>query len=228
MRLHLVAALVLAGTPALAQVKETRRLQACREVLDELMGMPEGIPRDLLEKAECVAVVPSVKKLALGFGGRYGKGAVACRTDGGHGPWGPPLMITVGGGSFGLQIGGQAADYVFLIMNPRGIDYLLKSRFTLGVDVAAAAGPKGRTAEAATDAQMRAEILAWSRTRGIFVGISLEGAVVSQDKDANLDLYGARVTPKDLLLKPGPLVPPEATDFVDALNQLSPRNSSGW
>jgi lipid-binding SYLF domain-containing protein len=212
----------------LAEDKETRRLDACRDVIEEVAGMPEGIPRDLLDKAECVGVIPSAKKFALGLGGRYGKGAVACRTDGGHGPWGPPLMIGIGGGSFGLQIGGQAADYVFLIMNPRGIDHLLKSRFTLGADAAVAAGPKGRTAEAATDALMHAEILAYSRARGLFAGISLEGAVISQDKDANRGVYGEQVTPRDLLLKPGQPIPAAGKAFVAALNRLSPRNTSGW
>ncbi len=223
----IVAALLLVSAPPFAQAKEARRLDACREVVEELMRVPESIPRDLVDKAECVAVIPSVKKFALGIGGRYGKGAVVCRTDGGQGPWGPPLMIGVGGGSFGLQIGGEAADLVLLVMNPKGIDHLLKSRFTLGADASVAAGPKGRTAEVATDALMHAEILTYSRTRGLFVGISLEGAVVSQDKDANVNLYGARVTPRDLLLKPGQKVPPAGRGLVDALNRLSPRNASG-
>src|SRR5512134_2559856 len=172
--LALLSAWALAG-PAQAQVKEARRLEACREVLEELLSGKESIPRELLDKAECVAVVPSAKKFALGVGGRYGKGAVVCRGAKG---WGAPLMITIGGGSFGLQIGGQAADYVFLVMNPKGIDYLMRSKFTLGADAAVAAGPVGRTGSASTDASMRAEILSYSRTRGLFAGISLEGAVV--------------------------------------------------
>lgn len=203
--------------------KGPRRIEACREVLEELAGIPEeGIPRDLLDKAECVGVFPSTKKFALGVGARYGKGAVVCRTDGGKGPWGPPLMISIGGGSFGLQIGGQAADYVFLVMNPKGIDNLLKSRFTLGADAAVAAGPKGRSAEAATDATMRAEILTYSRTRGIFAGISLEGAVVSQDEDANRRLYGEKVSPRNLLLEPGQPIPAPAKGLVATLSKLAP------
>jgi lipid-binding SYLF domain-containing protein len=223
------AALILFCLPgaAGAQVKETERLEACREVLREVMDVPEGIPRDLLDKAECVAIIPSVKKAAFGVGGRYGKGAVVCRTDGGHGAWGPPLMISIGGGSFGLQIGGQAADYVFLIMNPKGIDHLLKSKFTLGADVSVAAGPKGRTLEAATDAQMRAEILTYSRTRGLFAGVSLEGAVVKEDKDASRVVYGRKLKARELLLQPGQRIPAAARGLVDLLRELSPRNESG-
>jgi SH3 domain-containing YSC84-like protein 1 len=211
----------LVATPAPAQVKENRRLASCQEVLEELLAGEESIPRDLLDRAECVATVPSVKKFALGFGGRFGKGAVVCRTaDGG---WGPPLMISLGGGSFGLQIGGQAADLVFLIMNPKGMDYLLRSQFTLGVDAAVAAGPLGRTGEAATDLRMRAEILSYSRTRGLFVGLALEGAVVKQDKDANENVYGERVDPRTLLTAPVHEVPEAARGLVDLLRGVSPR-----
>jgi lipid-binding SYLF domain-containing protein len=218
---------LLLAAPALAEKKETRRLEACREVLEEVMGVPEEIPRDLLSKAECVAVIPSVKKLAFGIGGRAGKGAVVCRTDHGHGPWGPPLMITLGGGSFGPQIGGQAADFVFLIMNPKGMEKLLQSKFTLGADASVALGPKGRNAEAATDIQMHAEILTWSRSRGLFAGLSLEGAVVKQDKDANERLYGAPVSATKLLLESGQTIPPSARPLVDLLRELSPHNLSG-
>src|SRR5262245_5628565 len=155
----IAAMLFLTTAPVFGQAKETDRLDACRDVLEELLNIPEGIPQNLLDKAECVAVIPSVKKFALGFGGRFGKGAVVCRTNHGTGAWGPPLMISIGGGSFGAQIGGQAADYIFLVMNPKGIDNLLKNEFTLGADASVAAGPKGRATEAATDLAMRAEIL---------------------------------------------------------------------
>jgi SH3 domain-containing YSC84-like protein 1 len=185
------------------------------------MGIPEGIPHDLLQKSYCVVVIPSVKKAALGVGGRFGKGAAVCRTENGRGAWGAPLMVTLGGGSFGLQIGGQSSDYVFLIMNPKGIDNLLKSKFTLGADCSVAAGPKGRTMEAATDAQMRAEILTYSRSRGIFAGLSLEGAVLKQDEDSNFDVYGGRIAPKELLSNPGFKIPAEAQPLVDALRSLS-------
>ena len=203
-----------------ALTKEEKRLRSCHEVLEELLAGKESIPRDLLGDAECVAVIPSAKKFALGLGGRWCKGAVVCRTAD---AWGPPLMISLGGGSFGLQIGGQAADYVFLVMNPEGIGYLLRSQFTLGVDAAVAAGPLGRTGEAATDLRMRAEILSYSRTRGLFAGISIEGAVVKQDKKANEKIYGERVDPERLLKRAGYRVPPAARGLVDLLRAASPR-----
>jgi lipid-binding SYLF domain-containing protein len=221
------AALLALLVPALSfgQVKEGRRLDACREVLEELLGGEERIPRDLLDKAECVAVVPSAKKFALGFGGRWGKGAVVCRGHGGNGSWGPPLMISLGGGSFGLQIGGQAADYVFLVMNPKGIDYLMRSQFTLGGDAAVAAGPVGRTGSASTDLRMRAEILSYSRTRGLFAGLSLEGSVVKQDQDGNENVYGERVDARRLLQQGAYPVPPQARGLVDLLSTSSPRKA---
>jgi lipid-binding SYLF domain-containing protein len=194
-------------------------------VLEELLGGEERIPRDLLDKAECVAVVPSAMKFALGVGGRWGKGAVVCRSQGGSGPWGPPLMISVGGGSVGLQIGGQAADYVFLVMNPKGIDYLMRSQFTLGGDAAVAAGPVGRTGSANTDLRLRAEILSYSRTRGLFAGLSLEGTVVKQDRNANENVYGQPVDPKKLLLEAAYPVPPAARAFVELLATSSPRRA---
>ena len=220
----LLAACLLAASPAMAESKEDKRLLACREVLQEFLEMKEAtIPRSLIDRAKCLAVVPSVKKFALGFGGRWGKGAVACRTEGGKGPWGPPLMMSLGGGSFGLQIGGQAADVVFLIMNAKGIDYLLKSEFTLGADASVAAGPVGRTGEASTDLRMQAEILSYSRTRGLFAGVALEGAVVKQDKDGNRAVYGEDVSPRELLFLWVHPVPDAARGFVGLLNTISPR-----
>jgi SH3 domain-containing YSC84-like protein 1 len=218
----LLGAVALAARPALAENKETRRLEACREVFEEFMGMKDGIPRSVVDKAECVAVVPSVKKFALGFGGRWGKGAVSCRTENGKGAWGPPLLISVGGGSFGLQIGGQAADMVFLVMNPKGIDYLIKSQFTLGADASVAAGPVGRKGEADTDLRLRAEVVSYSRSRGLFAGLSLEGAVVQQDKDGNRNLYHEEVNPKELLLFWGQPMPEAARGFVGVLQELAP------
>ncbi len=220
----LLAACLLAASPAMAESKEDKRLLACREVLQEFLEMKEAtIPRSLIDRAKCLAVVPSVKKFALGFGGRWGKGAVSCRTEGGKGPWGPPLMMSLGGGSFGLQIGGQAADVVFLIMNAKGIDYLLKSEFTLGADASVAAGPVGRTGEASTDLRMQAEILSYSRTRGLFAGVALEGAVVKQDKDGNRAVYGEDVSPRELLFLWVHPVPDAARGFVGLLNTISPR-----
>jgi len=224
-------AAVLAGggaVAAYAQVHEARRLAACREMLDDVSKMPEGLPRSLLNKAECVVLVPGVKKAALGIGGRYGKGAVVCRKDGGHGPWGPPSMVELGGGSIGLQIGGQESDFVFLIMNPKGIDYLLRSKFTLGADASVAGGPKGRSAEAATDIMMHAEILTYSRSRGVFAGVSVEGAVLKQDNDANWNLYGGPVDARDLLVKADRKVPPPAAELVDLLREMSPQGQGSW
>lgn len=209
-----------------AQVKERKRLRACREVMEELLGGKESIPRDLLDKAECVAVVPSSKKLALGWSGRFGKGAVVCRHPSGKG-WGAPLMISMGGGGWGAQIGFQAADYVFLVMNEKGIRYLLGSKFTLGADAAVAAGPLGRSGSAATDVRMHAEILSYSRSRGLFAGISLEGAVVKQDKDANENVYGERMDPKEVLLGDEIGLPEEARPWIDLLSTSSPRRSPG-
>jgi lipid-binding SYLF domain-containing protein len=219
--MKLAALTLLAAPPLAAQVKETARLDACRDVLQEVMDIPEGVPRDLVGRAECVMVIPSSKKFALGFGGRFGKGAAVCRT-GGRGPWGPPLMISIGGGSFGVQIGGEAVDLVFLVMNRKGMDHLLRSQFTLGADASVAAGPKGRNAEAATDIQMHAEILTYSRSRGLFAGLALDGAVIKQDQDGNEHLYGERVSPKDLLFTPGQAIPAAGKGLVEALRAVSP------
>jgi SH3 domain-containing YSC84-like protein 1 len=220
---------LLSSTAVFAQddqeEKVTKRLENSSVVLKEVMGIPENVPRDLLNKADCVAIIPGVKKAAFGVGARWGRGAAVCRTEGGNGAWGPPLMISIGGGSVGFQIGGESSDVVFLIMNPKGIDKLIESGFTLGADASVAAGPKGRTLEAATDAQMHAEILTYSRSRGIFAGISLEGAVVKQDKDANIELYGASVDPKGLLLKSGQLIPHAGQALVEQLQTLSPKHA---
>ena len=171
-----LAVLVFLPVSTLAASKEALRLDACREVIHEAMAIKEEIPGELMDRARCVAVIPGVKKAAMGFGGRFGYGAVSCRDEASSGAWGPPLMISLKGGSFGLQLGGQETDLVLLIMNAKGVDYLLRSKFTLGADAAVAAGPVGRNAEAATDAQMRAEILSYSRSRGIFAGLSLSRA----------------------------------------------------
>jgi SH3 domain-containing YSC84-like protein 1 len=215
----------LAPVHAEADAKEARRLDAAAEVVQEMIDTPEGIPRDLLNKAYCIVVIPSAKKAALGLGARFGKGAAVCRTERGDGPWGAPLMMSIGGGSFGLQIGGEAVDYVFVVMNLKGMETLLKSKFTLGADCSIAAGPKGRTLEAATDAQMRAEILAYSRGRGVFAGIALQGAVLKQDVDANVDVYGEGYGAKDVLQSTRKKVPDAAKAFVEALQGASPRRA---
>jgi lipid-binding SYLF domain-containing protein len=186
-----------------------------------MAGMKEGAPRDILEKAKCVIVIPGVKKAAIGVGGRFGYGAAVCRTDDGAGPWSPPLMVSLKGGSLGFQIGGQSSDFVLLVMNRKGVDNLLKSKFTLGADASIAAGPVGRNAEAGTDLRMRAEILSYSRSRGIFAGISLEGASLRQDTGANQILYGSHVNPRSILLNSGHPIPSAARGFVDAIDRLT-------
>lgn len=218
-----VLLLALGSVPLLAQEKEAERLKKAGEVIEEIMGTPEqGIPKDLLNKAVCVGVIPSHKKFAIGIGGGAGRGAFVCRR-GGNGPWGGPSMFTTGGASIGLQLGGQATDFVLVVMNPKGAKKLLQSKTKLGADAAVAAGPKGREAAAATDAFMRAEILTYSRSRGLFAGVSLEGAVVKQDHGANEKIYGRKVDPKDILFTGSIGVPAAAQPLVAVLNKYSPR-----
>jgi SH3 domain-containing YSC84-like protein 1 len=226
---HLLVALVLGATaaaPARARErdgqKELDRLDKCREVVEEMTSVKEGIPLDFLSKSECVIVIPGVKKAALGVGGRMGWGAAVCRTQQGIGPWGAPLMMSLKGGSVGFQIGGQSSDLVLLVMDPKGIDHLLSNKFTLGADASIAAGPVGRTVEGGTDVSFRAEILSYSRSRGIFAGLSLEGASLAQDKKANLLIYGERLSSRDVLLNPHRDIPEAAIGLVDALERLSP------
>lgn len=220
----LAAALVLAPLASAKDLME-ERLQSCQRAVEEMTSVSEGIPLDLLDKAECVVVIPGVKKAALGLGGRLGWGAATCRTGrGADGPWGAPLMMSLKGGSFGLQIGGESSDFVLLIMDPKGIDHLLKSKFTLGADASIAAGPVGRNAEAATDLTLHAEILSYSRSRGIFAGISLEGASLAQDQKASLLVYGYRVSAREVLLDARTVIPTAGRGLADALNHLSPRH----
>src|SRR5580700_2896916 len=195
MKKYLIAAacLTLAATVVDAKKlnKEQRRLEEAGVVMQEVLNIPDNIPHDLLEKAECVIVFPSVKKLAFGVGAEYGRGAMVCRT-GEHfrGPWGAPAMYALEGGSIGFQIGGQATDLVLLVMNERGASSILDSKVKLGGDASVAAGPVGRDAAANTDAYMRAEVLSYSRTRGVFAGVSLEGSTIRPDDDASADVYG--------------------------------------
>jgi lipid-binding SYLF domain-containing protein len=218
-------ALALAvAVPVLSQEKELKRLTSCREVIEEMATLPEGMPQGLLDKADCVVVIPGVKKAAFGVGGRLGWGAVSCRSERGQGEWSAPLMVSLKGGSLGLQIGGESTDFVLLIMNPKGIDHLLRSKFTLGADASVAAGPLGRNAEASTDALMHAEILSYSRSRGVFAGISLEGASLAPDEHGNLEVYEKRVEAKDLLLSPAHHVPAAGAGFVGTLQRLSPKH----
>ncbi|MFZ0641274.1 MAG: lipid-binding SYLF domain-containing protein [Candidatus Acidiferrales bacterium] len=224
-----MVAIVLIGSTVrvcTADTKDTedKRLRNSGRVLSEIMNIPDNIPRDLLDRARCVVVIPSVMKAAFGVGASYGRGAMVCRT--GHdfrGPWGAPSMMVLEGGSFGFQIGGQATDFVLLVMNDRGAHSLLHSKVKLGADASAAAGPVGRSAEADTDAYMRAEILTYSRARGLFAGISLEGATLHSDNDGNEALYGQKITAEDIVFK-GSTTPPEAADqLVSILQKASPQ-----
>jgi len=198
------------------------RLYESSKVVEELIKAPDAdVPKDLLRKAECVAVIPGLKKAALGFGGEIGRGAVTCKKDAGKGPFGPPAMIYVTGGSFGFQIGGQETDVVMLFMTPDSLKHLLRDSVKLGVDASAAGGPKGRTAAAATNATMRAEILTYSRARGVFAGVSLNGAVLRPDKDANKNVYGRPVEVKELVEQGNVEIPAPARKFVDSVSQAS-------
>ncbi len=207
--------------------KETDRLDNCGTVMKEILDIPDDIPTDLLDKAECVIVIPSVVKLAFGISGNMGKGAMTCRT-GEHftGPWSAPAMMRLEGLGIGFQLGGQATDFVILVMNPRGAKALLKSKVKLGADAAAAAGPKGRDAAAASDVTMRAEMLTYSRSRGLFAGVSLEGSTLRQDNGANEKLYGRKVTAEEIIRKGAVGVPPSGQQMVALLNRKSPKNLS--
>src|SRR5690242_16751559 len=217
-----LAVVLLFVVPARAvDDKVADRLWEASKVVDELVKAPDSdIPKDLIKKAECVAVIPGLKKAALGIGGQLGRGAVSCKRDAGKGPFGPPAMISVTGGSFGFQIGGQETDVVMLFMTPDSLKHLLRDKVTLGVDASAAGGPKGREASAETNATMRAEILTYSRARGAFAGISLKGAVLRPDKDANKSLYSRNIEVRELVEK-GVDIPEPAQKFVQAVSQAA-------
>lgn len=213
--------------PAVAQHEEAERLRNATTVMREMLAMPDDVPRELLDRAECVIVFPSVKKLALGVGGSYGRGAITCR--GGEtfeGPWGPPSMFALEGASIGFQIGGQSTDFVLLVMNDRGAESVLGSKVKIGVDASAAAGPKGRTAGASTDIVMRAEILTYSRARGLFAGVSLEGSTLRADDDANARVYGRALGARAIVRGGEVEVPRDAWGLVELLNRRSPKNLS--
>jgi SH3 domain-containing YSC84-like protein 1 len=222
-------ALAIVGLPlsAAQDKKEAERLQNCGTVLKEILDIPDDIPQDLLDKAECVIIYPSVLKAAFVIGGSYGRGAMACRT-GEHytGPWSAPTMMALEGGSVGFQIGGQATDFVLLVMNARGAHSILSSKVKLGADASVAAGPKGRTANASTDVTMRAEVLSYSRARGLFAGISLEGSTVRPDDDANERVYGKKLEAESIIFKGAVAVPPPAQKMIAYLNRKSPKNLS--
>jgi lipid-binding SYLF domain-containing protein len=207
--------------------KEQNRLEECGVVMQEVLNVPDNIPHDLLEKAECVIVIPSVRKLAFGIGADYGRGAMVCRT-GEHfrGAWGAPAMYALEGASVGFQIGGEATDLVLLVMNGRGMESILSSKVKLGADASIAGGPKGRDASADTDAWMRAEILSYSRSRGVFAGVSLEGSTIRPDDDASADVYGRPIKAKDIVRSAHTGVPSTGRHLVNVLQKSAPRNES--
>jgi len=207
--------------------KDADRLLNCGTVIKEILNVPDDIPQDLLSKAECVIVYPSVLKAAFIVGGSYGRGAMTCRTGTNFkGPWSAPSMMALEGGSFGFQIGGQATDFVLLVMNDRGAQGILSSKVKLGGDASVAAGPKGRSASAESDVTMRAEILSYSRSRGLFAGISLEGSTVRPDNDANERLYGKKVSAKEIIFGGAVRTPTSGQRLVSTLNAHARVNKS--
>lgn len=207
--------------------KEQKRLEESGVVMQEVLNVPENIPHELLEKAECVIVIPSVKKLAVGIGADYGRGAMVCRTgEKFRGPWGAPAMYALEGGSIGLQIGGEETDLILLVMNDRGMESILSSKVKLGADASIAGGPKGRDASADTDAWMRAEILSYSRSRGVFAGISLEGSTIRPDDEASEQVYGHAIKAKEIVRSQKMSVPATGRILVDVLQKSAPHNES--
>src|SRR5271156_5253101 len=206
---------------------EEDRVRDAGVVLKEILNIPDDIPQDLIDKAECLIILPSVKKGAFGIGGSYGRGIMVCR-GGPHytGKWGAPALYALEGVSIGLQLGGQATDFVLLVMNPKGAESLLYSKVKLGADASAAAGPKGRTAEGATDIVMSAEILSYSRNKGLFAGVSLEGSTLRSDGSANEKLYGKTVSARDIIRNGKVKAPACASELIALLNQKSPKNRS--
>ncbi len=225
--LILLAVISLLPLAAPAQEKEQERLQEAGKVFQEILDVPDNIPKDLIDRAECVIVLPSVKKFAIGIGGSYGRGVMTCRTGQNFtGPWSAPAMYALEGANIGVQLGGHATDFVLLVMNPRGANSLLGSKVKLGADAAAAAGPKGRTAAAATDVVMKAEVLSYSRSRGLFAGVSLEGSTLRSDGSANENLYGRKLSARQIIRERAVGVPAAGSQLVSLLNKRSPRNLS--
>ena len=219
----LLAALAL---PAYAQ-KEEERVENAGKVLQEILNAPDSIPQSVLDKADCVVVLPSVKKFAIGVGGSYGRGVMTCREGKDfNGKWGAPTMMALEGASFGLQLGGEATDFVLLLMSSDSASSILSSKVKLGGDVSAAAGPVGRSASAETDAAMKAQILSYSRAKGAFAGVSLEGSTLRPDNDANKDLYGKKIDAKEIVLDDAVNAPPSASALISTLDKVSPVNKS--
>ena len=217
--------LAVLSVPMFAQKKETERLKNAATVLSEIQGMPDGIPKKYLDKSACVVVFPSVKKFALGIGGSYGRGVISCR--GGakfNGPWSAPAMFALEGASIGLQLGGSGTDFVLLVMNDKGADSVLTSKVKLGADASAAAGPKGRDASAETDVVLKADILSYSRSHGLFAGVSLEGSTLRSDGDANKAIYGKELSAKEIVREGKVGVPAAAQAFLAELAKETPKH----
>jgi lipid-binding SYLF domain-containing protein len=223
----LIVVLILAVAVFADDEREEDRVRDAGVVMKEILNLPDDIPQDLLDKAECVIILPSVKKGAFGVGASYGRGVMVCR-GGQHynGQWGAPAMYALEGVSIGFQLGGQATDFVLLVMNPKGAESLLYSKVKLGADASAAAGPKGRTVEGATDIVMNAEILSYSRNKGLFAGISLEGSTLRSDGGANENLYGKKLTAKEIIREGKVQTPACAHELVTLLDAKSPVNKS--
>jgi SH3 domain-containing YSC84-like protein 1 len=222
MKLKLIAVVTL-GAGLLSAAEAPERLIAAADSLKEVMGIPDkSIPQDLLERAQCIVIVPGLKKGAFFVGAKYGKGFVSCRLAGGVG-WSAPGAVRVEGGSIGFQWGGTETDAFMLVMNQKGMDRLLSTKFTLGGDVSVAAGPVGRSTQAETDAALTAEILTWSRQRGLFAGVSLSGATLREDSDWNRDLYGKKITNREIIMKGNVPPPKEASELMTELNRYSSR-----
>ena len=228
--LSCLSSVLLVALPLFAEVanasdktKDDDRLKNCGTVLKEILDVPDNIPQGLLDKADCVVVFPSVLKAAFVVGGSYGRGAMSCRR-GEHfkGPWGAPTMMALEGGSFGFQIGGEATDFVLLVMNERGASAILTSKVKLGADASAAAGPLGRDASADTDATLRAEILSYSRARGLFAGVSLEGSTIRPDNGDNRRVYGRKIPAKEIVLTGHVATPKAAQQLISTLDARTP------
>jgi lipid-binding SYLF domain-containing protein len=227
-----LSSIILGFLPLLAgvanasdQIKDDERLRNSGTVLKEILDVPDNIPQDLLDKADCVVVFPSVLKAAFIVGGSYGRGAMSCRKgENFKGSWGAPTMMALEGGSFGFQIGGEATDFVLLVMNERGASGILASKVKLGGDASVAAGPVGRDASADTDATLRAEILSYSRARGLFAGVSLEGSTIRPDNGDNLRVYGRKIPARDIVLAGAVAAPPAAEELISTLDAKTPKH----
>jgi len=222
-----VGLVVILASPVWAQNKEQQRVENSGTVMKEILNAPESIPQGVLDKADCVVVLPSVVKFAIGIGGSYGRGVMTCRSGKQfQGKWGTPTMMALEGASAGLQLGGQATDFVLLLMSPKSASSILTSKVKLGGDASAAAGPVGRNASAETDVSMQAEILSYSRARGLFAGVSLQGSTLRPDNDANKNLYGKKLDAKEIVLEGAVPAPPSATKLLSTLDKASPKNKS--